>query len=184
LDDPSRVSNQDPEKKDVDKLVRSLTTLTKEKEIPTLTADFFDSGHPLPKVCVLKTQNFWILFFLFSSGLYVMSCFFLFLRITNSWFLTLLSPRGGQLEADPAPSNSEALEADECRGGDDAIDSQEGSGSTTLPPSAISEDKGLEKKRKGLDDLVSSCTSNLKDASGEPAAVDTSGFKMFDALDS
>jgi hypothetical protein len=36
-DDPSRVSNQDPEKKDVHKLVRSLTTLTKEKEIPTLT---------------------------------------------------------------------------------------------------------------------------------------------------
>jgi hypothetical protein len=61
-DDPFRVSNQDPEKKDVDKLVRSLTTLTKEKEIPTLTADFFDSGHILPKVCVLITQNFWLLF--------------------------------------------------------------------------------------------------------------------------
>jgi hypothetical protein len=57
-DDPSRVSKQDPQKKDVDKLVRSLTTLTKEKEIPTLTANFFDSGHPLPKVCDLITQNF------------------------------------------------------------------------------------------------------------------------------
>jgi hypothetical protein len=57
-DDPSRVSNQDPEKKDVDKLVRSLTTLTKEKEIPTQTANFFDSGHPLPKVCVLITRKF------------------------------------------------------------------------------------------------------------------------------
>jgi hypothetical protein len=55
LDDPSRVSNQDQEKKDVDKLVRSLTTLTKEKEISTLTADFFDSDHPLPNVCVLIT---------------------------------------------------------------------------------------------------------------------------------
>jgi hypothetical protein len=42
----------------------------------------------------------------------------------------------------------------------------------------------LEKKRKRPDDLVSSCTSNSKDASGEPAAVDTSGFEMFDALDS
>jgi hypothetical protein len=52
------------------------------------------------------------------------------------------------------------------------------------PPPAISEDKGLEKKRKHLDDLVSSCTSNLKDALGEPAAADTSGFEMFDALDS
>jgi hypothetical protein len=45
-DDPSRVSNQDPEKKDVDKLVRSLTTLTREKEIPTLTADFSTLSTP------------------------------------------------------------------------------------------------------------------------------------------
>jgi hypothetical protein len=52
------------------------------------------------------------------------------------------------------------------------------------PPPAISEDKGLEKKRKRLDDLVSSCTSNSKDASGEPATADTSGFEMFDVLDS
>jgi hypothetical protein len=92
-------------------------------------------------------------------------------------------PEGGQLEADHAPSNSEAPEADECRGGDDAVDSQEGSGSTTSPLPAISGDRGLEKKRKRLDDLVSSCTSNSKDASGEPAAADTSGFEMFDALD-
>jgi hypothetical protein len=113
-----------------------------------------------------------------------MSCSFsFFLRITKSWFLTLLSPRGGQLEADPASSNSEAPEANECRGGDDVIDSQEGSGSTTSPPPAISEDKGL-KKRKRHDDLVSSCTSNLKDASRELSAIDTSGFEMFDALDS
>jgi hypothetical protein len=52
-DDPSRVSKQDLEKKDLNKRVRSLTTLTKEKEIPALTADFFDSTHPLPKVCAL-----------------------------------------------------------------------------------------------------------------------------------
>jgi hypothetical protein len=52
-----------------------------------------------------------------------------------------------------------------------------------LPPPAISEDKGL-KKRKHPDNLVSSCTSNSKDASGELAGVDTSGFEMFDALDS
>jgi hypothetical protein len=53
LKDPSRVSKQDPEKKDLDKRVRSLTTLTKEKEIPALTADFFDSTLPLPEVCAL-----------------------------------------------------------------------------------------------------------------------------------
>jgi hypothetical protein len=51
--DPSQVSNQDPEKKDLDKRVRSLTTLTAQKEIPALTAKFFDSTHPLPEVCAL-----------------------------------------------------------------------------------------------------------------------------------
>jgi hypothetical protein len=65
-DDPSRVSKQDPEKKDVDKLARSLTTLTKEKEIPTLTASFFDSCHPLPKVCgmIIQKFRFFVLFVL------------------------------------------------------------------------------------------------------------------------
>jgi hypothetical protein len=92
-------------------------------------------------------------------------------------------PEEGQLEADPTPSNSEAPEADECHEGDDAVDSQEESGSTASPPPAISEDKGLEKKRKRLDNLVSSCTSNPKDASWEPTAADTSGFEMFDSLD-
>jgi hypothetical protein len=52
-DDPSRVSKEDLEKKGLDKRVRALTTLTKEKEIPALTADFFDSTHPLLEVCAL-----------------------------------------------------------------------------------------------------------------------------------
>jgi hypothetical protein len=56
-DDPSRVFNQDPEKKNLDKPVRSLTTLMKEKEIPALIADFFDSAHPLPKVCALQLES-------------------------------------------------------------------------------------------------------------------------------
>jgi hypothetical protein len=51
--DPSRVSKEDLEKKGLDKRVRALTTLTKENEIPTLTANFFDSTHPLPVVCAL-----------------------------------------------------------------------------------------------------------------------------------
>jgi hypothetical protein len=51
--DPSRVSAQDPEKKGLDKRVRSLTTLTEQMEIPTCTAAFFDSTHPLPEVCIL-----------------------------------------------------------------------------------------------------------------------------------
>jgi hypothetical protein len=52
--DPSLVSDQDPEKKDLDKQVRSLTTLTAQMEILACTAAFFDSNHPLPEVCITK----------------------------------------------------------------------------------------------------------------------------------
>jgi hypothetical protein len=48
--DHSRVSVWDPEKKDLDKRVRSLTVLTAKMEIPTCVAPFFDSTHPLPEV--------------------------------------------------------------------------------------------------------------------------------------
>jgi hypothetical protein len=53
-EDPSRVSKEDLEKKGLDKRVRALTTLTKENEIPALTANFFDSTHPLPAICALQ----------------------------------------------------------------------------------------------------------------------------------
>jgi hypothetical protein len=52
-EDPSKVSKEDLEKKGLDKRVRALTTLTKENEIPALTANFFDSTHPLFEVCAL-----------------------------------------------------------------------------------------------------------------------------------
>jgi hypothetical protein len=52
LEDPARISEDLIEKKDVDKRVRSLTKLTKEHAVADLTADFFDSVHPLPEVCI------------------------------------------------------------------------------------------------------------------------------------
>jgi hypothetical protein len=57
-EDSSRVSEEDIDKKDLDKRVRALTSLTKDDEIPVLTADFFDSEHPLPAVCALSFTNF------------------------------------------------------------------------------------------------------------------------------
>jgi hypothetical protein len=42
------------DKKDLDKRVRALTTLTKDHEIPALAADFFDFEHPLPAVCAFS----------------------------------------------------------------------------------------------------------------------------------
>jgi hypothetical protein len=51
LEDPSRVSEDLMEKKDLDKRVRALTTLTKDHEVADLAANYFDSEHPLPAVC-------------------------------------------------------------------------------------------------------------------------------------
>jgi hypothetical protein len=50
LGDPSRVSENLMEKKDLDKHVRALTTLTKDHEVADLAASHFDSEHPLPVV--------------------------------------------------------------------------------------------------------------------------------------
>jgi hypothetical protein len=57
-EDSSRVSEEDIDKKDLDKRVRALTTLTKDDEIPALTVDFYDSEHPLPAVFTLSFTNF------------------------------------------------------------------------------------------------------------------------------
>jgi hypothetical protein len=53
LEDPTRISEDLIEKKDVDKRVRSLTKLTKDHAVADLTAAYFDSVHPLPEVCIL-----------------------------------------------------------------------------------------------------------------------------------
>jgi hypothetical protein len=55
LEDPTRISEDLIEKKDVDKRVRSLTKLTKEHAVADLTAVFFDSVHPVPEVCTLAS---------------------------------------------------------------------------------------------------------------------------------
>jgi hypothetical protein len=57
-------------------------------------------------------------------------------------------PEEGQIEADPAPASSEAPEAGENQDGDESEESLEESDSTTSPPPANSEDKGLEKKEE------------------------------------
>jgi hypothetical protein len=50
LTDPSRVSQKDPELKDLEKRVRSLTTLTAKKTVPACLVVPFDATHPLLKV--------------------------------------------------------------------------------------------------------------------------------------
>jgi hypothetical protein len=58
LKDSSPVSEEDIDKKDLDKRVRSLTTLTKDHDIPALATDFFDSERPLPSVRVFSLTDF------------------------------------------------------------------------------------------------------------------------------
>jgi hypothetical protein len=50
LEDPARTSEDLMLKDDADKRVRNLTKLKKEDSVDDLTADFFDSVHPLPEV--------------------------------------------------------------------------------------------------------------------------------------
>jgi hypothetical protein len=51
--DPSRVSPKKLEKKDLDKKVRSLSTLTAKLAVPACLVVPFNSTHPLPKVLAL-----------------------------------------------------------------------------------------------------------------------------------
>jgi hypothetical protein len=61
LGDSSRVSEDLMEKKDLNKRVRALTTLTKDHEIADLAARYFDSKHPLPAVYLLSLFTFFYL---------------------------------------------------------------------------------------------------------------------------
>jgi hypothetical protein len=71
LGDSYRVSDDLMEKKDLDKRVRA--TLTKEDEIPALTAGYFNFEHHLPAVCALSPFICLLLpyhFFLVTFGLF------------------------------------------------------------------------------------------------------------------
>jgi hypothetical protein len=94
LEDPTRISEDLIEKKDIDKRVRSLTKLTKDHAVADLTADYFDSVHPLPEVCILVFTCCLILF----ASTYVILCLCTLLtlficKVTNSLFRTLLFQR-------------------------------------------------------------------------------------------
>jgi hypothetical protein len=53
LGDSSRVSEDLMKKKNLDKRVRALTTLTKDHQITDLATRYFDSEHPLPSLIIL-----------------------------------------------------------------------------------------------------------------------------------
>jgi hypothetical protein len=89
----------------------------------------------------------------------------------------------GPIQVDPISAASDAPEAEESQDGDEAEDSLEGTSSTTSPPSAHLEDPSLDRKRKHVEELVSSSTSASKAAVGEPSAPNDD-IEIFDLLDS
>jgi hypothetical protein len=167
------------EKKDLDKRVRALTTLTKDHEIAYLAARYFDSEHPLPAVCVLSS---------FIRLLLSYHCFFITVRLFSFQEHQSLEsrpplPEGGAIQDVPVSAASEAPEAEGSQEGDKAEDSLEGTSSTTSPPPALSEDLSLDKKRKRMTELLSSSTSAHKNVTGE-ASVLEEDEELFDTLHS
>jgi hypothetical protein len=89
LGDPSRVSENLMEKKDLDKRVRALTTLTKDHQIADLAARYFDSEHPLPAVCLLSLFAFFYLIICLSCNSWLV-----FLSGSSIPYFSPSTPRG------------------------------------------------------------------------------------------
>jgi hypothetical protein len=78
---------------------------------------------------------------------------------------------------------SEAPEAEDSQDEDEAKDSLERTSSTTSPPPALSEDLGIDKKRKRVEELASSSASAHKSMAREASTLEDEE-ELFDALDS
>jgi hypothetical protein len=178
------VSKEDVDKKDLDKRVRALTTLIKDDDIPALTADFFDYAHPLAAVCALSFINFSFVPLLVFCCCFPDSLATYFCAGPPIFTFPSSSSKGRTHSVGPVFATSKAPEAEEGQDKDDAKVSLEESSSTTSPPPAISEEPSLDKKRKCLDELLSSSTSASKNTTGEPSAPNPFEVEIFDALDS
>jgi hypothetical protein len=92
-------------------------------------------------------------------------------------------PKGGPIQDVPVSAASETPEAEDSQDEDEAEDSLERTSSTTSPSPALSEDLGLDKKRKRVEELASSSASAHKNVAGEASALEDEE-ELFDALDS
>jgi hypothetical protein len=86
-------------------------------------------------------------------------------------------PEEGPLPADLASSVCEAPEAEENQDGDDAEESEDDTSSSTSPPPVLAEDTGIDKKRKHVDEFVSSSS-----AAADKASVFAGDMEYFDLL--
>jgi hypothetical protein len=104
------------------------------------------------------------------------------LRIIDFLFLALLSQREGPFQMclflrPPKPR------AEDSQDGDEGKDSLERTSSTTSPPPALSEDLGVDKKRKRVEEFASSSASAHKTVAREASAPEDD-VEIFDFMDS
>jgi hypothetical protein len=92
-------------------------------------------------------------------------------------------PEGGDIQNVPVSAASEAPEVEDSQDGDEGGNSLEDTSSTTSPPPALSEDHGVDKKRKRVAELLSSSTSAHTTVIGETSAPEGE-VELFDLLDS
>jgi hypothetical protein len=92
-------------------------------------------------------------------------------------------PEGGAIPNVPIFTASEAPEAEDSQDGDEGEDSLERTNSTTSPPLALSEDIGIDKKRKRIEEFTSSSASAHKTAAGETPVLEDD-VELFDLMDS
>jgi hypothetical protein len=90
---------------------------------------------------------------------------------------------GGPIQNVLVDAASEAPEAEDSQEEDEAEDSLERTSLTTSPPPALSKDLSLDKKRKRVEELISSSASAHKNVVEEASALEDEE-ELFDALDS
>jgi hypothetical protein len=83
----------------------------------------------------------------------------------------------------PVSVASEAPEAEDSQDGDEGEDSLERTSSTTSPPPALSEDIGIDKKRKHVEEFASLSASAHKTVTEETPTPEDD-VELFDLMDS
>jgi hypothetical protein len=167
------------EKKDLDKRVRALTTLTKDYEVADLAASCFDSEHPLPTV-------YFTVFYSPCFSLLIICLVILGLFSFQDHRLLVSRPplpEGGAIPNVPVSASFEAPEAEDSQDEDEGEDSLERTSSTMSPPLALSEDLGVDKKRKRIEEFASSSATAHKTMAGETFAPE-GDVELFDLMDS
>jgi hypothetical protein len=92
-------------------------------------------------------------------------------------------PKGGNIQNVPVSTASEAPEVEDNQDEDEGEDSLERTSSSTSPPPAFSEDLGIDRKRKRVEEFASSSASTQKTVVGETLDIEDDE-ELFDALDS